>query len=321
MKTSQYNTIINNLNNSNPKFFIITCHGWSASNWLAYCLNLHPNITCGHSGAAILANDPNYINIDGLKKNFRVIREGCLQRQTRSILETYHKLQKQKNAPFIGTVHSYRLRDLPFQQRNFSFDIDYFRTVNLVRHPLDLVISGYGQFKDLFKMDINEFSFTISKLVNQGLDIVDSICIKYNLVPGDFNNLCFFSACVILGSLRLDLDALETIQKSTDNPWNYQGTVRMEEITQSPTRFSKLIEQITNKNDLVSKEYINNIYNIGRVNIHNKEASLGIIQRWNDLKKWQKETFVLFFRRFNIQSSYESMGYNFDFINNWNNES
>ena len=77
------------MHNTNTKsnYFIITSHGWSGSNWLAYNLNLHPQITCGHSGAAIIAGDPNYINFLGLKKNFKKIVKGCVQRQSRTLLD------------------------------------------------------------------------------------------------------------------------------------------------------------------------------------------------------------------------------------------
>jgi hypothetical protein len=218
------------------EYFIVTSHGWSASNWVAHSLNLNRNITCAHSSAAIIADNPGLYDGEGLRQHLGDFRRGYVERQNRSIDELYDDLQQRLPAPLVGTVHTYRLRDLPVQESRFGSAHRQYRTVNLVRHPLDLVISGYGQFRKLFRIDLNEYAWTLRKIVDQGLDIAEAICNRHGLVPGDYDVLCFLGACVTLGSLKLDIDALGRIKENQGNRWGYRGTARMEDVTRSRKR-------------------------------------------------------------------------------------
>lgn len=306
---------------SNRQNFIVTCHGWSASNWLAYSLNRHPDITCGHSSAAIPAEDPSIFDKDGLKAHIPQLRKGYVQRQTRPMAEIYAELHAHKTAPYAGTVHTYRLRDLPVQQEAFPDPGQRFRTVNLVRHPLDLVISGYGQFQDLFKIDLNEFSWTLNKVVHLGLDIIDPLCDRHGIAPGEYDTLCFFGACVVMNSLALDLDALQQIRKTSDSPWDLRGIVRMEDVTRDPDTLAELIERLTGQAGLASADYLDNVYRQGRINVHNHSASDTTEHRWHELADWQKQAFATFLRRFDLQPAYEEYGYDFSFTDGWDMQS
>lgn len=297
--------------------FIITCHGWSASNWLAAALQSHPKITCGHSAAAIPAEDPKVFDGPGMKAQLPRLRKGYLQRQSRPIDAVYADLARQHPAPHIGTVHTYRLRDLPVQASQFAPQSGPYRVLNLIRHPLDLVVSGYGQFRDLFAIDLNEFSWTLAKIVDQGLDIVETICDRHGLRPGEYDVLCFFGACVVLGSLRLDLDALAKLQapgnKADPAPWQYLGMVRMEDITRDPNALASLVTRLTGQPELADESYLQQVFRQGRINTHNPEAADSTHQRWTDLNDWQREAFLAFLQHFDLRSAYEKLGYSFAF--------
>jgi len=294
--------------------FIVTCHGWSASNWVAYALNRHPAIACGHSSAAILAEDSGIFDAAGLKRNLGALRRGYLQRQDRPMSEVHDDLAARKPAPHIGTVHTYRLRDLPGQAASFGTAPGPLRTVNLIRHPLDLVVSGYGQFQDLFRIDLKEFRWTLGKIVDQGLDIVEPLCDRYGIAPGDYDTVCFFGACVVLGSLRLDLDAQAAIEADSDSPWGYQGFVRTEDVTTRPTAFADLVGRITGTPDLATPDYLDAVFRQGRINVHNRRAARTTAQRWHDLQDWQRAGFRAFLTRFDLRPAYQRFGYDFDFL-------
>ncbi|KXF75001.1 hypothetical protein ATN84_20125 [Paramesorhizobium deserti] len=302
-------------NGTEAKKFIVTCHGWSASNWLAYALNAHDDISCAHSSAAIVADDPAIFDGDGLRENIPVLRKGYIQRQTKPISDVYAEIAASHPAPFIGSVHTYRLRDLPVQSECFGPPDTAFPVVNLVRHPLDLVVSGYGQFKDLFPIDLNEFAWTLRKIADHGLDIIEDVCARHDKRPGDFDQVCFFGACVVLGSLQLDLKARDRIQQPPANTsWDYRGAVKMEEVTRSPETLAELIERLTGETGLATPAYLRKVSSMGRINTHHHSARPSSVERWRDLEDWQQEAFSRFLDHFGLRAAYIEMGYNFDFM-------
>lgn len=296
------------------KYFLLACHGWSASNWVAYSLNRHPKITCGHNSAAILATDPEFFDGDGLKRHIPNLRAGYLQRQNRPINDVYNDLENESPAPFVGTVHTYRMRDLPVQNRKFPTQNRIYQIANLVRHPLNLVVSGYGQFKDLFRIDLREFSWTLAKVVDQGLGIVEDICERHDIDSSEYDTICFFGACVVLGSLRQDLDALDEIQTATAGPWRYKGTVRMEDITTKPGALRRLIGDLTGVGDLADIDYLSRVYRQEKINQHNQNVGAETLQRWGTLTAWQREAFSAFLNMFELRPDYEALGYDFSFM-------
>ncbi len=295
-------------------YFIVTCHGCSASNWVAYTLNLHPKIACAHGSTATIATDPTQWDGDDLHHELAKLRRGQQRQVACSIDERYDELEAQKTAPFVGSVHTYRLRDLSQQSERFPHIRRRFRTVNLIRHPLDLVVSGHGLFQKAFRINLEEFSWTLRKVVVQGLDIVESVSDRYKLAPGDYDNLCFFSACIMLGSLRLDLDAMQKLQGRDIAPWHYHGVVRMEDVTSSPAAFSELLRTISGQEDLATTEHLNRVFQTGKINTHKQAAKQGTLQRWLDLSQWRREAFRLFLERFELRESYEKFGYDFSFL-------
>ncbi len=294
--------------------FIVTCHGWSASKWVAYALNRHPDIACGHSSAAILAEDPGLFDATGLKQHIPALRQGYLGRQGRPMAEVYAALAAQKPARYVGTVHTYRLRDLPRQAARFAPPPGSVRTLNLIRHPLDLVVSGYGQFQDLFQIDLKEFHWTLGKIVTEGLDIIEPLCERHGIAPGAYDTVCFFGACVVLGSLRLDLDAEAMIKADSDRPWGYQGIVRTEDVTAAPAAFADMLDRLIGRPGLATPDYLDAVFRQGRINVHNQSAARSTTQRWQNLQDWQRDGFRAFLTRFDLRPAYERFGYDFDFL-------
>jgi len=150
--------------------FIVTCHGWSGSNWLSHVLNDHPDITCSHSARNILAKDVNMQSNKELKHNIHQLHKGYADRQNQSIDEVYKQIKQMGKTEFYGSVHVLRQRDIPVLYEIFGKTETKFNVINLIRNPIDLVWSGYGQFKDLFKYDINELYWTLKKIIDNSND-------------------------------------------------------------------------------------------------------------------------------------------------------
>jgi len=298
---------------SNNKYFIITSHGWSGSNWLAYALNLHPDIICTHSARNIQASEKEMNSDHNLRKNLQSLHIGYLLRQNRKLKESYDFIEALGEAKVYGSVHVYRLRDLPVLYEKYGEFERAFQVMNLVRHPVSLVWSGYGQFKELFRYDLNELHWTSGKVLSTARDFVHRLALKYDLYIGDLENLAFIGAAAVLGSLRLDLDAINKTKKLPKV--DFHGHVPMEKITKEPNILKDVVK-ILSKDALHAEAlYLDQVFNAGVVNEHKNDANKHNAElRYSQFTDWQKETFNYFFNLYNLQESYREMGYNFSFL-------
>ncbi len=294
------------------KYFIVTCHGWSASNWTAHSLNLNSKIICTHSARNEIAEDKELQSNKNLKKNINKLQSGYKKRQAQSLDAIYDEIECKGASPYYGSVHVLRLRDIPIIYEKFGISQRSFNLVNIVRHPIDLVWSGYGQFLELFRYDINELHWTSGKVVNQALKFSNYIGQKYNLYMGDIENLAFIGACAIMESLKKDIDAY--ISLSSLKNINFCGTFKMEEITNDPKIYSLFCSQL-GLNELISEEYLNKVFSTGVVNKHKSDdQKLSSKERYLSLVPWQKEVFNHFFNLHDLKKPYEKFGYDFTYL-------
>ncbi|WP_417371366.1 hypothetical protein [Gelidibacter japonicus] len=292
--------------------FIVTCHGWSASNWTAHSLNLNANILCTHSARNILADDKELQSNKNLKEYINQLQKGYSQRQGRSLDTIYAEIEALGNAQNYGSVHVLRMRDLPVISEKYGDSARSFKVVNIVRNPVDLVWSGYGQFKDLFRYDINELHWTTGKVIRQALEFVNYIGKKYNIYIGDFENLAFIGACAILESLKLDLMAYPKVDAIKNI--NFSGTFQMEDITSNKLKYKEFLNSL-GLSSSSNEDYLDDVFKTGVVNKHKHDSKrLSAFERFNEFLPWQKEVFLHFFNFHDLKKSYESFGYNFDYL-------
>jgi len=293
--------------------FIVTCHGWSASNWIAHSLNMNKNIICTHSARNVIAQSINLQSNKNLKENINELHRGYLNRQNRSMDIIYDEIEGKGDAKYYGSVHVLRMRDLPVINEKFGASKRFFKVANIIRNPIDLVWSGYGQFKDLFRYDINELSWTTGKIVRQALEFVNYIGKKYDIFIGDFDNLAFIGACSILESLRFDIEAYPKVKRMENI--EFVGTYKMEEITSDKKKFIDFFIGL-GLNDILCDEYINEVFSTGIINKHkNDNKKITPLERYNEFLPWQKEVFNYFLTLNNIKYDYEKFGYDLAFIN------
>ncbi len=293
--------------------FIITSHGWSASNWLAYALNLHPEIVCSHSARNIPANERGMNSDESLRANLLALHKGYLSRSIDTVDAKYEQIEKMGNGKFYGSVHVLRMRDLPYLWERFGPNKKNYTVMNLVRHPVSLVWSGYGQFKSLFRYDLNELHWTLGKVLNEAREFIHKLALKYDFFPGDIENLAFIGASAVLGSLRKDLDAYDIVKNI--NAYNYLGAIKMEEVTNNPDVLSGIIAKLTNGRLSVDEIYLRKVFRTGVVNEHKSDKNkTDASARYQHFNEWQKEVFKYFFEKYQLKNAYESYGYDFSFI-------
>ncbi len=293
--------------------FIITSHGWSASNWLAYALNQHPDILCTHSARNIPASQKNMNSDHSLRHNLTRLQQGYVQRLTQAVDEKYTHIKSLGRARVYGSVHVLRLRDLPYLYKKFGSAHSQYVVMNLVRHPVALVWSGYGQFKSLFRYDLNELNWTLGKVLKDAHDFVNQLALNYDFFPGDLENLAFLGACAVLGSLKKDLDAEQVI--TSFPPYHYKGIVKMEDVTVFPSELKRVVQTVTSGALQADDDYLQTVYNLGVINEHKIDPNKrNAGQRYAQFKTWQKEAFRYFFKKYNLRESYERYGYDFSFL-------
>jgi hypothetical protein len=185
--------------------------------------------------------------------------------------------------------------------------------MDLVRHPVTLVWSGYSQFQNLFQYDINELHWTLGKVLGQARDFVFDLGRRYDLMLGDYEVLAFLGAAVVLGSLRLDLDAIEAVCELPNI--DYHGHVQMETVTRGPAVLNDVIGKLCGPELPVTPDYLQNVFSAGQINRHRRDThQLSPEDRWGTFNKWQRETFLHFMDYFNIGKAYEAMGYDLSFV-------
>jgi hypothetical protein len=272
---------------------------------------MHSDVICTHSAMNVLSTEIR--NYDGLRDSVRKLHTGYVNRQQRPVDQSYDEIAGHGRAEAYGSVHLYRLRDLPILWERFGKPTRQFMVYNQIRHPLSLVWSGYGEFQTLFRFDINELHWTLGKLLDTSRDFVFDLARRYDLMLGDYEVLAFLCACRVLGSLRLDIDAEAVVRQLPGA--DFRGHVQMEQITSDPERFSAVFSGATGLPVAVDDAYVQEVFATKAINKHRQDTKrLTPRQRWETLKDWQEDAFCHFLERFDLLPFYTEQGYEFDFI-------
>jgi hypothetical protein len=129
---------------------------------------------------------------------------------------------------------------------------------------------------------------------------------------GDYEVLAFLGAAAVLGSLRLDLDALDSVCKLPSI--DYQGHVQMELVTRDKAVLKNVISKLCGPELSVTPGYLHNVYNAGQINRHRRDKhQLSPEERWDEFNNWQREVFLYFMDHFNIWEDYKKMNYDLSF--------
>ncbi|MBO6657188.1 MAG: hypothetical protein JJ934_09845 [Pseudomonadales bacterium] len=282
------------------QYFMVTSHGWSASKWLAAALNKHPEVTCVHSVGSVLPDEKESEYEDELHADLADMG-ATLGRQNQSLKEHFDSIVEKQDRRIIGSVHRYRLRDLPrLLQGGETYP---FQLANLIRHPVTLVNSGQGEFTTLAEMSDETRKEIQTFFENQRQYYLD-LQRKYDLDLEDWSVLSFLAAAQHQFVLVHD----QTCVKGVAN-------VCMERVTTEPELFRSMIEALSKKTLVADDDYINGVFNMGNVNRHTNDRKITTpeerFELWND---WQREAYKHFMEQSGIDTVYSQVGYDFSFV-------
>lgn len=296
--------------------FLITSHGASASSWTAAGLNAHPQFFCVHGthlgeGGPDDVLNPEQIRREhgaaGLLEKMQSIRSGARTREEITLDAQFAHIEARSTMPNCGMVHTYRLRDLP---RLPPYEGPAVSVYNLVRHPVDLVNSAQHLFTHLLQIDLNELQWTARHLFEQKLDLIEGICAKHDILPGDLKVLSFFAALRALDGLEADLKAMDWVK---DRPeYNWRGTVAFETVTADPLELATIGEAL---GGAPGPAYPAEIAALPVLNRHvGTEVPLTTEQKWDAWQDWQREAFQIWFEQLDLSAKYSEFGYQFDVL-------
>lgn len=282
------------------EYFMVACHGWSGSHWLAAALNLHPDIICCHSALNIPATQ----NTWGDNNLKRTINDREIARNRRgkvSIDLLLNEVESYGDAVVYGNVHTIRVRDL-VELNALGSPKRSCRLANLVRHPISVVASGTGQFEDMISWDIHAL-IESSDAVREIIDIAKPVAEKFNL------NLCeapvrsFIAATQHLAHLARDQLIAPNIR-----------TIIMERVTADKDYFKEAVDYLTHGRVVLEDKYLNSVFSMGKLNSHkakNYQTEKALYASW---EPWKRCIFNQVASKHKIAEFYEPLGYDFSFI-------
>lgn len=284
------------MENSNH-FTVVTCHGWSGSNWLATALNLHPDVICTHSARNLVA--------DGVTQDLRstVLQRAKArgQRMVRTASETLEEIRKHGYAQVYACVHTIRARDLERFLDELPHNISV-KSANLIRHPVNVVSSGVGQLKELTEFDV----FTLNEITVTARDFAEKyyeICDKFDLDPCNREVLCRFDACSHLRYLEEDRSKATTMKN-----------IYMEKVVSDRDYFKSVFENVMHGLKADDK-YIDEVFRLGAINRHRETKGQNeIIDEWRCWPAYQQEMFRYFLDQTNLRDFYRRNNYDLNFV-------
>lgn len=281
-------------------YYMVTSHGWSASKWLAAALNKHPEVTCVHSVGAVLPDEEEAEYEDQLHAELADMG-ATLGRQNQSLKEHFDSIVAKQYRLAIGSVHRYRLRDLP---RLLNGGETYeFQLANLVRHPVTLVNSGQGEFTTLAELS-EETRNEIRMFFDNQRPYYLALKEKYDLDLEDWSVLSFLAAAQHQFVLVHD----QTCVKGVAN-------IPMEKVTAEPEYFGSVLAALSKNRIKPDANYINSVFDMGNVNRHTSDRKIVTPQeRYESWDEWKREAFRYFMKQSGIDSVYSQVGYDFSFV-------
>ena len=283
-------------------FFIVTSHGWSASNWFAVALDTHPEILCFHSAMHKHARGDS-LSEEYLKENALEHGDAVNSRENLSIDVAFDRIKMRAQDPrkrVFGNVHTYRIRDLPALQDKYPTPREHM-LMNLIRHPVSLVNSGFGQLRIFIEWDINTL-IDVAGLQEMRFEL-DDIIKRYNLNLTDPNVVTFMSACQHLFFLARD----QII--APDAP-----TIIMERLTADREYYCEIVRNLTSGEIECTDEYLDEVFSLGKRNKHAQNSTIDPAQQFLKWEDWQRDTFLIALRKSGIKDLYAKYDYDFSFI-------
>jgi len=276
---------------------IVTCHGWSGSNWMATALNKHPDIIATHSARNLLSTG----DVQELKGTVIERNKARQARASQNAIDILEGIKKFGESKVYACVHTLRARDLERYLSKFPGNTTL-NIANQLRHPLSVIASGVGQLRELIEYDV----FTMNEVINTSCsfsEVYYQICDRHKIEYGNWDVLTAFDACSHLRYLKQDIPFASKLLN-----------LQMEKLVSDKDYFHKAVKKIA-PNIEIDNEYLETVFKIGKVNPHHQnKVRLTPAEQWENWPSWMKEMFLFFFNQTGIEEFYISHGYDFSFL-------
>ncbi len=275
--------------------FIVTTRGRTGSFWLANAFDMHPEIICSHGRVRAPAS---WLFADRINMYYsRVYSKGMkwtnkeLPDQLATMLSRYceHEIQRGRSkeypdniddllkeqeeigqADYYGKVHGFQLRDIirMYKQKPPAKEI---KIANQIRNPVKIVNSGLKDFSKKFEKEPNLKRACHNKY--------KKIITRYNLLPTT-SELAFIKMVDDIDSYLETLEHEKLLQ------------IPLEKVTKNKDFLCFVLRTLTSFDLKISDEYLDNVFNHGRLNNHvknpKKQSPEEIFSSW---QFWQKDHF------------------------------
>lgn len=292
--------------------FLVSTHGWSGSNWLAWTFDRHPALACSHG--VLYERRPHPTDGDEavwLSGLHATVRERNQRRYTIPVDETLDHVAALAPGQRCGNVGYFRARDFPLLFARHGANRRPARWANVLRHPLSVVWSGYGQFLKRFAFDLFELQWNLAKINEHALPLLDELERHYGVVRGDRETLAFVSAALTLSSLELDMDALQSVPSTED--FHFAGCARLEDLTRDADALAALLRALVPEVE-PRADWLAEATSGRRINVHNARSIDDPAAKYAELLPWQQRAFAWALDRTRIRPFYEANGYPLDFL-------
>lgn len=284
-------------------YFVVTSHGWSGSHWLAVTLDTHPEILCFHSALHIHSRGGDSSD-KYLKENMHAHGVAVNNRENLSFDAAFDQVEKRAKDPakhIFGSVHTYRIRDLPVLQEKFPSPRPHM-LMNLIRHPVSLVASGYGQLRSFMEWDVYTV-LDVTAILRDNFLFASELANRHRLNLCDSSVQAFLAACQHLHFLARDH------QIAPEAP-----TILMERVTTEPDYFAEVVRQLSAGEVECTRAYLEEVFSIGRLNGHAGGEKLDAQARYEKWEPWQQEAFQNALISSQLNNFYREYGYDFSFV-------
>ena len=304
-----------------PGWFLVTSIGRTATYWLSWSLNQHPDILCSHGAhippKMVTLGDSGSVET-GLNRSGNPIRsfydipkdavsEADQQDLRRSqdrfhgmplgeVLDAHRDLGDFK---LIGNVHGYTLKNAI--ERMLSGQAE--RTVsivNLIRNPIGQILSFSGRHLFDSERDAAYMAARIN-IVHQRSDFAAALGDKYGIDLTDRATLIFLSAVIEVAALQRDILITNALH------------VPYELLTQSPDVFRKLIGLISGGRTIETDDsYVESVFASGPMNYSSKTETR-VAEAFAALEPWQQAAMNELLTQ-DVIERYRTMGYELGFF-------
>jgi hypothetical protein len=263
---------------------IFYCSSWgaSATTWLAKALSLHDDVECYHGSR--------YFPDDEEKKHL-------------TTEEFSQELQKRAASGLcVGAIHGFHgdVMEQPINDLGGSF-------AYLVRDPVQKLSSLFTSHIDEAQKPENHANYSVMmagfiKEYHKQFNDLDSLGVfpGVNMKEDSFvmtEELIFFWNI----SLAMLYDAKIVDSKSP--------VYKMEDYTTNPVEFEKVFHYLTGGSLTCSQDYLDKVFNVGRVNVHRKKRDDSLIE----ISHWNENIRLIFFLHIRqhpkMMAYYNSIGY------------